>query len=80
MSDALRRFLEEELPDAASTLGDDDDLLRPGLLDSLGIVRLVAMLEDEEGIAVGQDEIEPARFRSVRIIREFIASKKGPSA
>lgn len=84
MSDAIRRFLEDELPGVE--LGDDDDLLRPGLLDSLGIVRLVAALEDEEGVTIGQDEIQPERFRSIASIRALVSEKKasererGPSA
>jgi len=74
VSDPVREFLEEELPDLE--LSDDTDLLQPGLLDSLGIVRLVAVLEDEEDIAIDQDEIRPERFRTMKAIRAFVAEKK----
>lgn len=74
--DPVRRFLEDELASGASTLSDDDDLLVPGLLDSLGVVRLVAAIEDAEGLTIEQDEINPDNFRSVRTIRALLARKR----
>lgn len=75
MDDLVRRFLEDEIPALAPTLADDDDLLRPGVLDSLAIVRLVATLEDELGIVIDESEIHPDHFRSVARIRAFLATK-----
>jgi len=75
VSDAIRQFLRDELP-GAEDVTDDDDLLAPGMLDSLAIIRLVANLEDAEGITVAQDEIVPGNFRTLTAIRAFVQRKK----
>ena len=75
MTDAIRQFLHDELPHVES-FDDDDDLLAPGMLDSLAIIRLVAALEDAEGISVGQAEIEPDNLRSLTAIAAFVTRKK----
>lgn len=72
--DPVRGFLEDELPGVL--LSDEDELLEPGRLDSLGVVRLVATIEDHYGITIEQDEIHPANFRSVATVRELIARKR----
>lgn len=75
MTDLIRQLVTDELPHADG-LSEDDDLLAPGMLDSLAIIRVVASLEDAEGITVEQDEIEPTHFRSLRTIRAFVQKKK----
>ena len=74
--DPIRQLVLDELPHVEA-LSDDDDLLAPGMLDSLAIIRVVASLEDAAGIAVEQEEIEPAHFRSLAAIRAFVAKKRG---
>ncbi|GAB5547526.1 MAG: phosphopantetheine-binding protein [Sandaracinaceae bacterium] len=75
MSEPLRQFLKDELP-GVEDVTDEEDLLAPGMLDSLAIIRLVANLEDAEGITVAQDEIVPANFRTLAAIRAFVQRKK----
>ena len=72
--DPVRGFLEDELPGVP--LSDDDELLQPGRLDSLGVVRLVATIEDHYGITIEQDEIHPANFKNVGTVRALIARKR----
>jgi len=75
VSEPLRQFLKDELP-GVEDVTDEEDLLAPGMLDSLAIIRLVANLEDAEGITVAQDEIVPANFRTLAAIRAFVQRKK----
>ena len=76
MTDPIRQLVLDELPHVEA-LGDDDDLLAPGMLDSLGVIRVVAALEDVASITVEQEEIEPTHFRSLRTIRALVAAKRG---
>lgn len=48
------------------------DLLDTGVVDSLGLLRLIAWVEEQYGIAVDDVEVSPQDFRSVDAIREFI--------
>lgn len=53
----------------------DDDLLE--IVDSLGIVELIAFLEGKYQIKVSDDDLDPANFSSVDNIVSFVARKGG---
>jgi acyl carrier protein len=59
------------------TLAHDRDLLEGQVIDSLGIVELIAFLEGQYRIKVGDDDLDPENFRSVDSIVAFIAKKGG---
>lgn len=74
----IRAFIVERFPSARNrTLGDEDRLLANGILDSLGVLDLVAFLESEFGISVADDDLVPAHFESLRSLAAFIATKSG---
>ncbi len=47
-----------------------------GLIDSTGILELVAFVEDTLGITVADAEILPANFDSITRVAEFVARKR----
>ncbi len=53
----------------------DEDFVESGLLDSLGLVELMASLEETFEIHIPFDEIEIDNFRSVNRITEFVISR-----
>lgn len=53
----------------------DEDIIEAGLLDSLGLVELMAALEETFAIHISFDEIEIDNFRSARRITEFVAAR-----
>jgi len=57
------------------SVAPDDDLLE--VVDSLGIVELIAFLEEKYRIKVGDDDLDPANFGSIDSIVAFVASKGG---
>lgn len=75
--EALRRYFADELGQAALVAGlkDDDSLLEKGILDSIQIVRLTAFLEENFGIAVGDDELVPENFETIASLARFVESK-----
>ncbi|MFK7987565.1 MAG: phosphopantetheine-binding protein [Sandaracinaceae bacterium] len=79
MTDPIRQLVLDELPHL-DALDEDDDLLAPGMLDSLAIIRVVAALEDAASITILQSEIEPTHFRSLRTLRAFVETKSGSGA
>jgi acyl carrier protein len=71
----LRGFLAERFPGAAK-LKDDEPLLEKGILDSLGIMRLVAFLESKFGIRVKDRDIVPEIFRSVDTLAAYVEKQR----
>jgi methoxymalonate biosynthesis acyl carrier protein len=79
-SDAVKAFiLAEYLPGTpAEELDPGYDLLDNGVVDSLGLLRLVVWIGQHFQIAVDELDISPENFRSVNEICHFVehAAKK----
>ena len=56
-------------------LGDDDSLLRNGIVTSLGVMELVDWIESTYGVQVEPSEITEQNFDSARSIARFVLSK-----
>ena len=61
-----------------SALGDQDSLIRGGILDSTGIHELVLFIEEEFQIVVAPEEMTPANFDSIAAVDAFVAGKRMP--
>ncbi|GAA1646832.1 phosphopantetheine-binding protein [Actinoplanes couchii] len=72
--DTIRQFvLEEFLPDVpADQLANDLDLMESGVVDSLGVLKLIAWVEDRFEVVVDDTELNPDNFRSVLAIDAFV--------
>jgi acyl carrier protein len=70
----IKEFIVEEfMPDVpVSELESDFDLLTGGVVDSLGLLKVVAWLEDEFDIGVDDSELGPDSFRTVAAIKAFV--------
>jgi acyl carrier protein len=64
-SQQLITFLRERFPGLPEAFDADAPLLDSGAVDSLGIVEIVAFLEERFGLVLGDDDLSPARFASV---------------
>lgn len=75
---AIKRYLLENFlfstDDAA--LGDQDPLIRSGILDSTGIHELVLFIEEQFSLSVAPEEMTPANFDSIEAIDGFVARKQ----
>lgn len=61
-------------------LADDASFLEQGIIDSTGVMELVAHLEKEYGIKVEDAELVPDNLDSVRAVAAFVAQKKAARA
>jgi len=80
MTDAksdIRAFIAESFlfGDADALPADTDSLIEHGIVDSTGVLELVAFVEERFGISVADAEIVPANLDSVEAIARFAASK-----
>lgn len=51
---------------------EDTDLFESGLLDSLTFVELLVQVEEQMGVTVTLENLEPDNFRSIRLIASFV--------
>jgi acyl carrier protein len=63
-----------------STLKSDDSLLEQGIMDSTGVLELVAFLEGQFGIKVADEELLPENLDSVQRISAFVLGKQAAVA
>ena len=77
VSARIRDFLLQRFPAARTRgLGDRDHLLENGILDSLGVLDVVAFLEEAYGISVLDDDLVPEHFQSVEQLTAFVQAKR----
>ena len=67
-----KEFLRDQGPDLEIT----DNLIEQGIIDSLGIMRLLTYLERSFGIKVTDEELVPVNFETIESISSFIRSKE----
>lgn len=71
-------IVDEFMPDVSvDELDSDFDLLTGGVVDSLGLLQVVAWLESEFDIAVDDSELGPESFRTVDAIKAYIEKSRG---
>ena len=61
--------------DQETTLKADESLLDSGLVDSTGILEVVAFIEETFGVSIEDEEMVPDNLDSVTKISSFIARK-----
>ena len=73
---AVRDFLKNDLGKAESDVGRDESLLESGIIDSMGVLQLVAFLESTYGIKVEDDDLMPENFDTIAAITSFIERRQ----
>jgi acyl carrier protein len=74
----VEQFILSELSQGRGITAVDpnDNLLAKGIVDSHGVMELVAFLEERYGISVRDEDLTPENFESVVLIEEFVARKQ----
>ncbi len=73
----LREFIRENfLFGQNATFSDDDSFLGLGIIDSTGVLELVALLEKQFQINLADDELVPENLDSINNLVRFIETKR----
>jgi len=73
---SVRQFILSQFPSARRrALLDTEPLLQSGIIDSLGVLDVVAFIEAEFKIIVDDDDLIPEHFQSIEQITTFIEKK-----
>jgi acyl carrier protein len=78
----VRSFIEDNFlfREDRAGLSDSESLLDAGLIDSTGILELVAFLESEFAIRMADADIVPANLDSIAAIVAYVQGKTAQSA
>lgn len=77
IQEALREYIAKNIlfaPDGFA-YSDNDSFLENGVLDSTGVVEVVAFIEDHFKISVEDAEITPQNFDSISNLTAYISGK-----
>jgi len=86
MKNDLRKFLIDTFLFGKDTvnLGDDDSLLEKGIIDSTGVLELLAFLQRTYGIEISDGDLTVENLDSVTNLSTFVTNRlalvKGQSA
>lgn len=57
-------------------LDDDEPLIESGIVTSLGILKILAFLDEEFGIDISSDQIKLENFKDIRSICALVEKQK----
>ncbi len=80
--EAIKKFIGAELirNKGKDNLEITDNLIEGGVIDSLGIQKLIAYLESSFSISIADMEVLPENFETVRSISSFVRKKTAGTA
>ena len=77
LSESIRTFVLEKFPACRSKgLQNTDSLIDSGIIDSMGILELVAFVESDFGIVVEDMDLTPENFESIAALSAFVAGQQ----
>lgn len=72
----IRKFIRENfILEEEKSLSEEDSLLENGIIDSTGVLELVAYIEENYHFSVEDEELVPGNLDSIRNIAGFIRRK-----
>ena len=76
--DLIKHYIQSELvkDKKQSNLSDTDPLIESGIIDSLGIMKLIGFLEDKISISISDEELTPENFSSIAAIVSLVEKKQ----
>ena len=78
VKEPIRAFILEYAAGRGVTeVKDDDSLLKNNVIDSLGVFRLIAFLEETFPFTVEDSDMVPENFQTLNAVETFIMGKLG---
>ena len=76
MKERLARYIASDiLNESDRVIGDDEDLLASGLLDSLSVMSVIHFIEQDLGIDVPAEDVTIENFVSLRAIDAYLGRR-----
>ena len=68
----LLKYIQDEFVRGRGQLTEDEDLLSGGILNSLGILQLVAFIEERFNLQVPDEDVVFENFQSVNALSNYL--------
>lgn len=78
--EAIRRYIQREFLEDSPEIADDHPLLETGILNSLGVMRLVAFAEREFQVRIPNADVNARNFSSIRAFAAYIDEREDSHA
>lgn len=75
LRDALVRFIADDVAPGGGIVEAETDLVMSGLIDSLGVMRVVEWLEHRLDIVIDPNDVVIEHFASVESIVEYLRGR-----
>lgn len=75
IQETLKQYISETLLNGQAQIEADDDLLGEEIIDSMGIMQLIAFIEETFNCSVDQAEITIFNFRTIEAIEAYLLQK-----
>jgi acyl carrier protein len=72
----VRTFIGGDLGRDVGSVADQESLLESGILDSMGVMSLVAFLEGKYRISIADDDMMPENFDTIDAIAAFVERQR----
>jgi acyl carrier protein len=78
LRESIRGYIIENFlfGDASPLQGDGISLLDNGIIDSVGVMELVAFLEQDHGLEINDEDLVPENLDSVDNLVNFVSRKR----
>ena len=79
LNSSIKEFIKTEVnPDLhLEQIDDDEPLIETGIVDSLGVLKILAFLDEKFGIDLSSEGITLENFKSVRTICNLVEKQRG---
>jgi len=76
----LRQFIRDNY--SYESVGDEESLLKKGIIDSIGVIELVTFVREKFSVRVEVKDIVPENFDSIAAVERFVlkSGKRGSDA
>ncbi|MDH4220493.1 MAG: phosphopantetheine-binding protein [Candidatus Aminicenantes bacterium] len=75
MKEKIRNFIVENFLFGERELKDDESLFESGIIDSLGLIKLLAFIDEKFKVSIDMSEIMIENFNTLNDIMETLKSK-----
>ena len=78
----IKNFIITEFVPGGSIdeIDDEMDLIANGVIDGLGVLNLISMLEQDMGLAIAAEDMDTANFSTVARIVRFVETQGAVAA
>lgn len=76
IEEAIIKFVTRELLNSSLEVEADDNLLSDGMVDSMGMLRLVSYIEELMQLTIPHEDLVIENFRTIKAIVEYLEQRE----